>query len=92
MSSPIVAVAGIGSAADPAGSIQPHDLSVAQGAAPPASAADAASFAREASQAPDVQALRPTAAQSLGQDLAHRLEDFSASLHGWQRPNAAGQA
>lgn len=92
VSSPIVAVAGIGSAAEPAGNLQPSDVSVAGAAAPSASAADAASFARAASQVPEVQASQPSAAQLLGQDLAHRLDGFSATLQGWQRPNAAGHA
>ena len=90
MSSSLSAVAGIGGGADPVGS--PFaDISVAGASVPSVSAADAASFAREASHVQQVQAPQPTAAQSLGEDLAHRLESFSSSLGGVQPP-AAGHA
>lgn len=90
MSSSLTAVAGIGGAADPVGS-PVSDVSVAGSSTPSVSAADAASFAREAAHIQQVQAPQPTAAQSLGEALAHRLESFSSSLQGVQR-TAVGHA
>lgn len=84
MSIPVAAVTSLGGAAAPVPGVEAADLSVS--ARPVPSASDAAQFAHEVSHIQEVQASRASAAQSIGQDLTHRLQGLSEHLQGWQKP------
>ena len=84
MSISVAAVTGLGGAPAPSPGVEVADISASAAPAPPAS--DAAQFAQEASHVQEVQASRASAAQSIGQDLTHRLQGLSEHLQGWQKP------
>ena len=84
MSISVAAGTGLGGAAAPSPGVEVADISAS--AAPAPSASDAAQFAQEVSHVQEVQAPRASAAQSIGQDLTHRLQGLSEHLQGWQKP------
>lgn len=93
MISHIPAVAVISGAGTPGGTLPTQDFAVAGPSVPRASPTDADSFTRAAARIPEVQAQPPSAAQSLGQDLTHRLEQLSTRLQtSFQSPAENGLA
>ncbi|MGI4979448.1 MAG: hypothetical protein ACRYHB_03510 [Janthinobacterium lividum] len=65
-----------------------QDFAVAGPSMPQATPTDADSFTRAAAKIPEVQVQPPSAAQALGQDLTHRLEQLSTRLQTSFQPPA----